>query len=64
MNPSNEMSFDIASKGVNVDAMGISSYHPGNIANVGFGDGYARTLWNTMDSKELREMLTFADETD
>ncbi len=57
MDPSREMTFETACKGVNVDAMGISSYHP-EIAHVGLGDGSVGQLPNSIDGKILRKMLT------
>ena len=57
MDPSRELSFDVACKGVNVDAMGISSYHSGGV-NVALGDGSVRFLSDSMDGVELRKMLT------
>ncbi len=58
MNPLGEMTFETACQGINVDAMGISSYHPGG-ANVGMADGAVRFLSDTIDKDELREMLMF-----
>ncbi len=61
MDPSREISFETAVKGINVDAMGISSYHPG-CAGVALGDGSVRFLSNTISNEILREMLTFQKE--
>lgn len=57
MNPSSEITFEAACKGVNVDAMGISSYHSGG-ANVVWGDGSIRFISNSINRDELRKMLT------
>jgi len=43
--------------GINVDAMGISSYHPGGV-NIALADRSTRFFSNTIDSEELRKMLT------
>ncbi len=59
MDPSREMTFETACKGVNVDAMGISSYHP-EIAHVAFGDGSVGQLPNNIDGETLRKMLTLS----
>jgi len=56
MDPSRELSFDVAVKGVNVDAMGMSSYHPGGV-NVAFGDGSVRFVTDSIDGEILRKML-------
>ena len=52
MDPSREISFETASKGINVDAMGISSYHTEG-ANVALGDGSVQFLKNTTLHKML-----------
>jgi prepilin-type processing-associated H-X9-DG protein len=57
MVPFGEITFETACKGINIDAMGISSYHPGG-ANVAFGDGTVRFLSDTTNSETLRKMLT------
>jgi chromate transport protein ChrA len=57
MEPLLEITFDTACKGVNVDAMGISSYHPG-VAGVALGDGTVRAIGDTVDGELLRKMLT------
>ncbi|MCL2005054.1 MAG: DUF1559 domain-containing protein [Planctomycetaceae bacterium] len=56
MDPSRELSFAVAVGGVNVDAMGISSYHPGG-ASVAFGDGSVRFITNAIDAEILRQVL-------
>jgi len=58
MDPSREIPFEIARRGVNVDAMGISSYHPGGV-NVVLGDGSLRFVTDTIDNETLRELLMF-----
>lgn len=60
MDPSREISFDVAERGVNVDAMGISSYHPGGVTHVALGDGSLRVIPETIDKGHLRKMLTDA----
>ena len=62
MDPSRELSFDAVvrehtMRGINVDAMEISSYHPGGV-NVALGDGSVRFLPDSMDGEILRKMLT------
>jgi hypothetical protein len=57
MDPSCEITFETACKGVNVDAIGISSYHVGGV-NVALGDGSLRFIPDNIDSETLREMLT------
>lgn len=57
MDPSREITFEIACQGVNVDAMGISSYHPGG-ASVACGDGSVTFLSDSIKPGELRKMLT------
>ena len=57
MDPSREMTFETASKGANVDAMGISSYHSGS-ALAGFGDGRVQTISKSVNSETLRKLLT------
>jgi prepilin-type processing-associated H-X9-DG protein len=61
MDPSREISFEVACQGVNVDAMGISSYHPGGV-HCGFGDGSVRFVTNTVDGKTLRKLLMLGAE--
>ena len=56
MDPSREISFETACKGINVDAMGISSYHPGG-ANAAFGDGSIRFLSDSINGETLQKML-------
>jgi len=56
MDPSNEMTFETACKGINADAMGISSYHTKG-AHIALGDGYVRFLSDSIDSETLRKML-------
>ena len=56
MDPSREITFETACKGINVDAMGISSYHPGG-ANTAMGDGAVRFIADTIDGEVLRKML-------
>ena len=57
MDPSREISFETACKGINVDTMGIGSYHPGG-AGCALGDASFRWLPNNMDSDTLRTVLT------
>jgi len=57
MNPLSDIAFETACKGINVDAMGISSCHPGGVS-VAFGDGSVRFISNTIDNETLRKMLT------
>jgi competence protein ComGC len=57
MDPSNEITFDTACKGINVDAKGIGSYHPVGVCTA-LGDGSNRFILNTIDSETLRTMLT------
>jgi len=57
MDPSREIPFEVAIKGVNVDAMGISSYHPGGVS-AAFGDGAVRFITDSIDNETLRKMLT------
>jgi len=61
MDPLSEIPFETACKGINVDAMGISSYHP-ECANVAYGDGSVEYLSNTTNSETLRKMLRLASE--
>ena len=56
MDPTSEIPFELACKGINVDAMGISSYHTEG-ANVAMGDGSVQWISNTIDGKALRKML-------
>ena len=56
MDPSREITFETACKGINVDAMGISSYHPGGV-NTAFGDGSIGFISDTIDNKKLRATL-------
>jgi len=58
MDPSREISFDDACKGINVDAMGMSSFHSAGVL-AGLGDGRVQTISDTVDSKVLRQLLTF-----
>ncbi|MGL6225050.1 MAG: DUF1559 domain-containing protein [Thermoguttaceae bacterium] len=60
MDPSREISFDVAERGINVDAMGISSYHPSGVTHAAFGDGSLRIIPETIDKGHLRRMLTDA----
>ena len=55
------MSFAMGINGINVDAKGISSYHPDG-ATVAFGDGSVRFLSNNIDNETLRAMLTADNE--
>ena len=56
MNPLSDITFETACKGINVDVMGISSYHTGG-ANVALGDGSIRFISDTIDNEKLRAML-------
>ena len=56
MDPSREIPFETAIKGINVDALGISSYHAG-IVNVAFGDGSVRAISDNIDHETLRKMF-------
>ena len=60
MDPSNEITFETACEGVNVNAMGISSFHTEG-ANYALGDGSVSFISNTIDAKELRKMLTISE---
>ena len=55
MDPSREIPFETAIKGINVDAMGISSYHVG-VVNVAFGDGSVRAISDSIDNETLRAL--------
>ena len=57
MDPSREITFETAVRGINVDMMGISSYHPEGV-NVAFGDGSVRYITKGIDNKILWAMLT------
>ncbi|MCL2304177.1 MAG: DUF1559 domain-containing protein [Planctomycetaceae bacterium] len=58
MDPSQEISFETAIKGINTDAMGIGSDH-GNYANVAFGDGNVRYFKSNAEGKtRLRAYIT------
>jgi hypothetical protein len=57
MDPSHEISFATACEGVNINAMGISSYHPGG-TNCTFGDTSMRFVPNSIDGEALRKLLT------
>jgi competence protein ComGC len=63
MEPLREMTFETASKGINVDAMGISSFHVEG-ANCAFGDSRVDFLSNTVEGKVLRKMLTLNAKTE
>jgi prepilin-type processing-associated H-X9-DG protein len=56
MDPSREITFETACKGINADAMGISSYHPGGV-NTAYGDGSVQFLPDTTNSDTWHEML-------
>jgi len=56
MNPSQEITFETAVRGINVDAMGISSYHAGGV-NVALGDGSVRFISDNIDLETLRALL-------
>jgi prepilin-type N-terminal cleavage/methylation domain-containing protein len=56
MSPSGEITFETACKGINVDAMGISSYHPGG-SIVALGDGSVHFYSDSTDNETLRKML-------
>ena len=56
MDPTHELPFAIACEGVNVNALGISSYHEGGV-NCVFFDGCAQFLPDSTSSKKLRAML-------
>jgi prepilin-type processing-associated H-X9-DG protein len=63
MDPSREITFamtvnETAIKSINVDAMGISSYHPGGV-NIALGDGSVRFVADTIDNETLRKILMF-----
>ena len=61
MNPLSDMTFETASQGINVDTMGISSYHVGG-ANVALGDGSVRFIPDTIDNATLRALLVVGEE--
>jgi len=56
MDPSQEITFETACKGINVDSTGISSNHSSGV-NIAFGDGSVGFLEDKTDNKKLREML-------
>jgi len=56
MDPSREITFETACRGINVEAMGIGSYHPHG-ANAAFGDGSVRFITNSIDNATLRALL-------
>ena len=60
MDPSREITFETACRGINADVIGISSYHPGGV-NVGLGDGSVTFLSDSTKPDELREMLTLGE---
>ena len=60
MNPSQEMTFATACEGVNVNAMGISSYHSG-VALCALGDACVHSVTNSVDREVLRALLTIDD---
>jgi len=62
MDPSREITFETALKGINVDAMGISSYHANGV-NAAFGAGNIRFIPDSIDNETLRALLV-GDETD
>jgi hypothetical protein len=62
MNPTSEISFETACEGINVNAMGISSFHQGK-ACCAFGDTGVRFLSDDTDGATLRAMLTFNSKT-
>ena len=57
MDPSREIPFETACKGINVDAMGISSYHEG-VVLAAFGDGRVQTISSRVDNEMLRALLS------
>jgi type II secretory pathway pseudopilin PulG len=61
MDPSREIAFDVACKGINVDSMGISSYHPGGV-NTAMGDASVKFVSETINGDALRAMLTLKKE--
>jgi len=63
MNPLSDITFETACKGINVDAMGISSYHTRG-ANVALGDGSVRFIANSIDNEKLRAMLVVEGESE
>lgn len=63
MDPSQEIPFETAIRGINVDAMGIGSYHPGG-GNVAFGNGSVRFIRNDIDVETLRAMPIRNEESD
>ncbi len=48
MDPTQEISYETACKGINKDVFGVGSFHPGG-TNVGFADGSVRFLENDED---------------
>jgi len=57
MNPLSDITFETACRGINVDAMGISSYHAGGV-NAAFGNGSVRFVSDHIDLETLRALLT------
>ena len=57
MYPSREMTFETACEGINVNALGISSYHSGG-ASCTLGDGSVRFVANDVDNELLQTLLT------
>ena len=57
MDPSHEISFATACEGANINAMGISSYHPGG-TNCTLGNVSVRFIPNSIDGEALRKLLT------
>ena len=61
MDPSREIPFETAIKGINVDAMGISSYHS-CVVLAAFGDGRVQSISDSVDNETLRALLTLDKE--
>jgi type II secretory pathway pseudopilin PulG len=61
MDPSREITFETACRGINVDAMGISSYHSGGVYGA-MGDGRVQFINSTVDSERLRRLLLWKEQ--
>ena len=59
MDPTQEITFEEACKGINVSSGGLGSNHSGGM-NVGFFDGSVHFISNTIDLRVLRALFTCA----
>ena len=57
MDPANEITQEVAEKGINKEKDGIGSVHPGGV-NAGFFDGSVRFISETIDLKQLKALIT------